>query len=110
MEELVLALHDIGAFKFGEFKLKSGLTSPIYIDLRVVISYPHLVQKICDVMWQKVSHVSFDAVCGVPYTALPIATALSIKYNKPMIIKRKEGAKDYGTRKVRSLANPPTAR
>jgi len=99
-EDLVFALHDIGAFKFGQFKLKSGMMSPFYLDLRVIISFPHVMEAVRDFMWKKVANLSFDCVCGVPYTALPMATALAIKYNKPMIIKRKGGAKGYGTKKA----------
>jgi uridine monophosphate synthetase len=98
-KELILSLHSIGAIAFGSFTLKSGMISPIYLDLRRVVSHPHLLKAIAASMHAKVSNLSFELICGVPYTALPMATVFSILYKKPMVMRRKE-AKGYGTKQM----------
>jgi len=95
-KELVLSLYEIGAVKFGSFKLKSGLTSPFYIDLRLIVSFPKITDLISRLLQNLMKELEFDLITGIPYTALPIASVLSAKLNVPLIYQRKE-PKAYGT-------------
>lgn len=90
-------LLEAGCIKFGEFTLKSGLKSPIYIDLRQVITYPKLLADIAQAYLPLLSTLHFSRIAGLPYAAIPIATAISLAGDYPMIYPRKE-AKAYGTR------------
>ncbi len=62
-------------------------------------AFPEVLKAVAEAMWNQVKDLKFDLVCGVPYTALPIATAISLEHNIPMIMRRKE-VKDYGTKKA----------
>lgn len=97
LSSLADGLLEAGCIKFGEFTLKSGLKSPIYIDLRQVISHPKLLAEIAQAYLPIISNLQFTRLAGLPYAAIPIATAISLAGNYPMIYPRKE-VKTYGTK------------
>ncbi|WP_185869720.1 orotidine-5'-phosphate decarboxylase [Blattabacterium cuenoti] len=98
-EQFFLKIYNLGIIKFGNFTLKSGMNSPLYIDFRPIASRPDLLMKLSDLLLEEVPYPNFELICGVPYAALPIATALSLRSKIPLIIKRKEN-KGYGTKRM----------
>jgi len=97
-QALAKTLGRINLIKFGEFILRSGAISPVYIDLRSIIAYPKILRAVANALWDCVKNLNPCLLCGVPYTALPMATCISLDQNLPMLICRKE-SKDYGTKK-----------
>lgn len=96
-KELTLDLHRIGALKFGEFTFKSGIVSPMYIDLRLFISYPEVMKKVAKIYSALLDGLEYDRLAGVAYAALPITGAVSLERDEPWIFMRKEGLKKgYG--------------
>ena len=102
--KLATALFDIGAIKFGAFRLKlhekkpDAPLSPIYVDLRVLRSFPDAMDLAVDVYQELSSGLRFDVYADVPTAATPIVAVLSHITRIPMISPRKD-EKQYGTKR-----------
>ncbi len=97
-DELTLALYDLGCVRFGDFTLVSGQRSPIYLDLRLLVSDPRLLKKVAQAYAELLRGLDFERLAAIPYAALPVGTAVAMEMGVPLVYTRKE-AKEYGTKR-----------
>lgn len=95
-DRLALALHAIGALRFGSFTLKSGLQSPFYVDLRLLVADPPTLALAAEALAAAVQAVAFDRIAAIPMAGLPIGVALALRTGRPLIYPRPE-RKAHGT-------------
>ena len=96
MDKIICEMYRKKIMLHGNFVLKSGQESNIYINCRKISEYPQLMKMICEYM--KKDMIQAEWVCGVPYGAVPFATTLSLMTDIPQLILRKE-KKEHGTGK-----------
>lgn len=99
MNDLYLKIYGAGCIKFGEFKLKSGIISPVYCDFRGLVGKPALLNEVGEALGRRAKQIGCDRIAGIPYAGLPLGVAASLSSGIPMIYPRKE-AKNYGTKKL----------
>jgi len=103
-EDLAMGLLRIGCIKFGSFRLKlheknpNAPLSPIYVDLRLLRSYPDVMDAAVSVYGDLAKNLKFDCLADVPTAATPITAILSHKIRVPMISPRQDD-KSHGTAK-----------
>jgi len=98
LDAVVVSLHDIGAVRFGDFKLHSGRHSPIYLDLRLLPSYPAVLHQVAAVYATILQTITFDILAAMPLAGLPIGTAVSLHTGRPLVYPR-QAQKGHGTGK-----------
>ncbi len=92
---LAKALWDLGAVQFGDFTIgRTTQHSPVYVNLRLLISSPRALSRAARVMHEEVQtlqtmlhrHVQpFQRVCGIPFGGLHLATAFSLRSRVPLV-------------------------
>jgi uridine monophosphate synthetase len=85
--------------RFGQFTLKSGQSSPIYLDLRLLASHPDVLARVADAYARLLRDLNYARIAAIPYAALPIGTAVALQTGQPLIYPRKE-VKGYGTQRA----------
>jgi orotate phosphoribosyltransferase len=99
MNPVAQSLLACGAVRFGDFTLTSGAKSRYYVDVKAAMTDPTTLRGIARAMGDVARRNGpFDAVAGMELGAVPLATAVSLEANLPLLIVRKSERK-HGTGK-----------
>ena len=92
---LAKALWDLGAIQFGDYTIgRTTQHSPVYVNLRLLISNPRALARAARVMHEEVQTLQarlhpniqpFQRVCGIPFGGLHLATAYALRSQVPMV-------------------------
>jgi orotate phosphoribosyltransferase len=92
---LAKALWDLGAVQFGDYTIgRTTQHSPVYVNLRLLISNPRALARAARVMQEEVQTRQamlhnpvreFHRVCGIPFGGLHLATAFALRSRVPMV-------------------------
>jgi len=108
--ELSRVLNKIGAIKFGAFKLASGRTSPYYIDLRIVPSFPDAFQRVCDLyvklIEKELGVENFDRIAGIPTAGMSFASVIAYHLKKPFFYIRPKVKMHGRQRRIEGVLMP----
>jgi orotate phosphoribosyltransferase len=98
MAHLLIDIGAVGARPDEPFTLTSGTKSPVYIDVRRLISFVPEREEAVDMLASLVAETvkeKVDAVAGGETAGIPYAAFLSAKMRLPMLYVRKQ-AKGFG--------------
>jgi len=99
-DKVAEALYDSGCIKFGSFKIKSGASSPYYIDMARLLSKPKELCTITEIASQKIFQITknnlLTKLASIELKGALIVPNIACKVNLPCIIVRKE-EKVYGS-------------
>ena len=106
---LAKALWDLGAVQFGDFTLgRTTLHSPVYVNLRLLISNPRALQRAGRVIHQEIQALQnmrnprvqpFQRVTGIPFGGLHLGLSYSLASKVPLVYihpaKERNGARAF---------------
>lgn len=98
-DELMELLRKKEVVKFGKFILSSGKESDYYVNMKMAITDPRILKAIAVTVSSQIEGQKIDKIAGPALGAVPIATAISLESNIPMLMIRK-AKKGYGTSKL----------
>ena len=99
-KKIAQILFKIGAITFSNsrpFRFDSGILSPVYVDNRILISYPNERKIVLSALLDKIKTEigKIDVIAGVAVAGIPHAAWIADKLEKPMIFVRAK-PKEHG--------------
>lgn len=98
-DDLIELLKENNVFLEGDFTLSSGMKSNYYINMKKAITEPKILSSISNLICNEIKGSNIDKIAGPALGAVPIATAVSLDSNLPLLMIRKQ-KKGYGTSKL----------
>jgi len=104
IKEIIIDLWDKNLFKIQtdpQFELGDGTQTPVYIDLRTIISHPKLLNSVAKqfVRLIKQKNLQFNRISPVLQGAGSVGSLVANGLQKPLLLVRKNGTKGYGAEK-----------
>jgi uridine monophosphate synthetase len=98
-DKVANALYQSQCLRFGSFKIKSGATSPYYIDMARVLSAPKQLDILAQAAAEQIREIQktdpINKLASIELKGALIAPSIAVKLDMPCIIVRKE-EKAYG--------------
>lgn len=91
--ELIAALRDAEAVRYGEFELSHGGTSNYYVDKYIFETNPRCLELIAAAFADRLGDAKLG---GVALGGVPLVAVTSVETGLPYVIARKQ-QKEYGT-------------
>jgi uridine monophosphate synthetase len=98
-DKIANALYQSQCLRFGSFKIKSGATSPYYIDMARVLSAPKQLDVLAQAAAEKIREIQktdpISKLASIELKGALIVPSIAVKLDMPCVIVRKE-EKAYG--------------
>lgn len=99
---LISKFYNLDIIKYGDYQLKSGIKTNIYIDFRKLVNYPKLfsyIEKLVDMMYPELFNLENPKLIPIPMGGIPLGNYLAFSKQLPQIMVR-DKQKEYGTKNI----------
>jgi orotate phosphoribosyltransferase len=102
VKDLISIFKEVNVVKYGNFELKNGSLSKVYIDLRILPNYPKEFRDTIRIMANFIKSNSniepFNGIIAPPLAGIPLGVALALELKKEFYLARIK-PKKHGTKK-----------